>query len=174
MKKQYIYFLLFIYLIMGCSKHSTEIKKPTPKNETNSKQELILDRIKAMTNCNGKGVDVDLKESNEKPFKGSIWVNHGECVIMAHVYGTDGTIPVPSQCNFRVNKNLDFALEGEWDGKCLGARHTIIGTVTFYNYEFTSDVNAPLVFMMSDKGYQYIQGKGKVKDLASGKVYELL
>jgi hypothetical protein len=171
MKKSYI--IIIILVIIGCSNTSKEIQKPSLQNENKLKKEIVFDRIKAMTNCNGKGVDVDLRQSDQEPLKGSIWVYHGECVIMAQVLGTDDKVPVPTQCRFMVNKNLDFALEGEWDGKCLGARHTIIGTVTFYDYEFTSDENSPLVFMMSDKGYQYIQGKGKVKDLTSGKVYEL-
>jgi hypothetical protein len=122
MKKIYVYFFLFYFIIMGCAKHSTVIIKTTQKEENNAKKELVLERIKAMTNCNGKGVDVELRQSNQEPFKESIWVYHGECVIMSHVYETDDKVPVPTQCKFMINKNLDFATEGEWDGKYLGAR----------------------------------------------------
>lgn len=56
-----------------------------------------------------------------------------------------------------------------WDGKKNGAVHTIKVKIQFYRYEFNSDAEAPLVFQMTPKGYEYVRGKGSVNDLESGK-----
>jgi hypothetical protein len=135
-------------------------------------KELFLERIKPQ-NCDASYVNVNFYQPEENMFKDMIMVIGGSCVIFAQVFGTDDKVPVPSKCKFLVDRKLDFVLEGDWDGKCVGARHTIIGNLTFYDYEFRSDTNNPLIFMMSDKGYQYIQGKGEVKDLISGKRFVL-
>jgi len=73
---------------------------------------------------------------------------------------------------FQLDKNLN-PLKGIWDGDKDGAIHTIVGNLTMYDYEFSSDDKVPLVFKLTKDGYVYLEGKGTVKDLKTGEKHTL-
>jgi len=158
--------IIFVIFFISCSHNSKNFD--TLKKES-SFYEIYLDRI-VSDHCDGSYLNVELKNGSGM-FEGMIIVSKGSCIKVAKVLETDEWIPVETTGTFVVNKKLDMYVEGDWDGKCMGAKHTINGTLTFYDYEFSSDPENPLIFMMTDKGYQYLQGKGEVKDLISGKEF---
>lgn len=73
---------------------------------------------------------------------------------------------------FLVDKCLN-PISGIWDGKKDGAIHTILGNLSIFDYEFQSDEVSPLVFKITKAGYEYVEGKGVVIDLKTGKKYLL-
>jgi hypothetical protein len=60
-----------------------------------------------------------------------------------------------------------------WDGKKEGAVHTIVGTLTMFDYVFDSMQTVPLKFKVTKNGYLYLEGEGTVTDLKTGKKYTL-
>jgi hypothetical protein len=84
----------------------------------------------------------------------------------------DPTRRLVASGQFRVDSSLDVVAGSAdaWSGKKEGAIHTISGALTMFDYEFNSDPNDPLVFRMTSKGYQYLRGKGTVKDLKTASV----
>jgi hypothetical protein len=171
MKKIILCSLFLAFLTWGCPHHekTDDIQNPPEKGKV--VKELFLERIKPQ-NCNGSSIEAKFKKG-EGMFQDMIVVSGCSSIIIAMDNKKDYKVPVDVDNDFLVNKNLDYVIEGDWDGKCVGARHTIIGNLTFYDYEFRSDTNNPLIFMMSDMGYQYIQGKGEVKDMISGEKFVL-
>jgi hypothetical protein len=56
---------------------------------------------------------------------------------------------------------------------CYEAKHIWLGTAVYEGYTFISDKENPLQFQVTrDKGYVYLQGKGKVK-MPNGTVVDL-
>jgi hypothetical protein len=55
---------------------------------------------------------------------------------------------------------------------CRGAKHTWIGRLTYEGYTFDSDDADPLQFMVTEKGYIYVKGKGMVT-MPDGKAVKL-
>jgi hypothetical protein len=168
MKKNIICCFVIIILIYGCSRN---LKKLENQFDDCSYKNVYLNRIKTL-NCDGSHLNVELKKGTGM-FENLIIVLKGTCIKIVKVIETDEWVPIETIGAFFVDKNLDLYEEGDWDGKCMGARHTIFGALTFYDYEFKSNPDNPLIFMMTDKGYQYIQGKGEVKDMISGKRFVL-
>lgn len=67
--------------------------------------------------------------------------------------------------------NTGFSMK--WDGRKEGALHVLIGKIAMFDYEFDSKIDNPLVFKQLKQGYVFQGGAGTVKDLKSGKVYNL-
>ena len=169
--KKVILCTILIILLSSCTQNNCIINKDTPTKSEKIQKELVLERIVTF-NCDGSYLDVELKKGKGM-FENKIVVSRGSCIILAFNFDTKEKTPFPSSSEFLIDKKLEFVIEGEWDGKCRGARHTLIGTIEFYDYEFISDENNPHVFMMSEKGYQYLQGKGRVNDLKGDRTYML-
>lgn len=158
------------------------------------KDKLILDGIAADI---GDGSNVKVKLRVGKEAKGEIYgideslsaiegkftskapkdkeviiVSDGFAVIVMNI-NPIGEIPAKVKGEFFVDDSLNLTGEGKWDGKKVGAIHTIIGKVTMFGYEFDSNSNDPLVFKMTQAGYAYQSGAGTIKVLKDGKIYEI-
>jgi hypothetical protein len=75
---------------------------------------------------------------------------------------TDATINSYDGSGFNVGGTISMHYD-QWVLWCPNARHTWTGSITYENYTFDSDAQAPLVFTVdSEGGYDYTEGKGKV------------
>ena len=171
MKKISAYIILLTLFFWGCPHHKKTYTIENPQKDRLVIKELFIERIKSL-NCDGSDLDVQFKKGDGM-FQNMIVVSGGNSIIIAMDHEKGYKVPVPVKSDFLVNKTLDYVVDGDWDSKCVGARHTIIGNLKFFDYEFRSDADNPLVFMMTDRGYQYLQGKGEVEDLLNGEVYTL-
>lgn len=70
--------------------------------------------------------------------------------------------------DFFVRSDLTLVGDFRWDGNRPGATHTIVGNITLFDYAFESSREDPLVFVLTEEGYQYKQGTGKVLDKTTG------
>jgi hypothetical protein len=75
--------------------------------------------------------------------------------------------------DFFVRSDLTLVGDFRWDGNKQGATHTILGSITLFDYAFESSREDPLVFLLTEEGYQYKQGTGKVLDTSTGVTTQL-
>jgi len=78
-----------------------------------------------------------------------------------------GIISTPSGIFFKAEGSSIMGVY--W---CRGAKHTWIGRITYEGYTFDSDDADPLQFMVNEKGYIYVKGKGMVT-MPDGKAVKL-
>lgn len=162
-------------------------KLEKPKNKG---QELILSRITAVAGNRSKvrakikvgdsaegkiydtaGLSYAQGTFTQKAPKGvKTFIVTGATAILETDHPQLGKIPLNIGGEFLVKDSLEFGANGHWDGNKEGAVHTLLGKLTMFDYEFTSDANSPLTFQLTKDGYIYVDGKGTVKDLKTGKV----
>jgi|GEM_PF-2603038 len=83
-----------------------------------------------------------------------------------------GEIPVKLESGcFAVDKTLGVLPKGTWEGKKDGAVHKLVGRISILDYEFESDEDDPLTFVVTGKGYRFLHGIGKIADATSAKTY---
>ena len=169
-----VVFIFILFLITICFAEANENK-------------FVLQRIKAeagdgsevkvmlRTGRFAKGEIYDMTEKNAK--KDFIQEAPGEMIIvsngLARLYTKDQhTLVIGGE--FLVDNSLKITVKGSWNGKKNGAVHMLMGKITMFDYEFDSNSKYPFIFKMTDDGYEYQGGAGRVKDLQTGEVYVLL
>ncbi len=166
--------ILILFLTMICFSEAKEDK-------------FVLQRIKAesgdgsdvkvmlRTGRFAKGEIYDMTEKNAK--KDFIQEAPREMIIVsnghARLHSKDQhTLVIGGE--FLVDNSLKMTVEGSWNGKKNGALHMLMGKITMFDYEFDSNSKYPFIFKITDDGYEYQGGSGRVKDLQTGEVYILL
>jgi hypothetical protein len=147
---------------------------------------FVLQRIKAeegdgsevkvilRTGRFAKGEIYDITDKDVK--KDFIQESPAEMIIIsngiARLYTTDQhTLMISGE--FLVDNSLKMTVKGSWNGKKNGAVHMLTGKIVMFDYEFDSNSKYPFIFKMTDDGYEYQGGAGRVKDLQTGEVYVL-
>jgi hypothetical protein len=125
----------------------------------------LLSTIKADSGS-GSAVNVVLKTEGNGPIVAE------KTTFTINVKSNLGSFGLLSSGDLILDNKLNFDI-GQWDGKKEGATHTLKGRLTIYDYEFNSDEQTPLQYKMTKDGYRYVSGSGTVKNLKTGKVYNL-